>query len=194
LTLAELQAVACEAGLPRFVGKQLCEWLYKHRVTSFDLMTNISQKARERLKENYCIGRTEPAAEAVSVDGTRKYLFPVTISGQRSAVSNQQSAVSGQPVRVYVGDELAAVATPIDSLYFLTIQSDRVGELRFELNGETYVPVSGAINNSADSHHGSLRAPIILRKDDNRPYKIIENDHVVIIRGGERYDVTGIKL
>jgi len=96
LTLAELQAVACEAGLPRFVGKQLCEWLYKHRVTSFDLMTNISQKARERLKEIYCIGRTEPAAEAVSVDGTRKYLFPVTISGQRSAISSQQSAVSGQ--------------------------------------------------------------------------------------------------
>jgi len=98
LTLAELQAVACEAGLPRFVGKQLCEWLYKHRVTSFDLMTNISQKARERLKENYCIGRTEPAAEAVSVDGTRKYLFPVTISGQQSAISGQQSAVSSQPV------------------------------------------------------------------------------------------------
>ena len=77
LTLEELQAVACEAGLPRFVGKQLCDWLYKHRVTSFDQMANISLKARERLKETYCIGRIEPTAEAVSVDGTKKYLFPV---------------------------------------------------------------------------------------------------------------------
>ena len=83
LTLEELQAVACEAGLPRFVGKQLCDWLYKHRVTSFDQMTNISLKARERLKETYCIGRIEPTAEAVSVDGTKKYLFPVSLTAQR---------------------------------------------------------------------------------------------------------------
>jgi len=100
-----------------------------------------------------------------------------------------------EQIRVYVGGELAAVATPIDSLYFLTIQSNRVGELRFEINGETYVPESGAINNLADSHYGSPKAPIILRPaDSDRPYKIIENDHVVIIRGGERYDVTGKKL
>jgi hypothetical protein len=97
-------------------------------------------------------------------------------------------------LKVYVGDELACVATPIDSLYFLTIQSDRVGELRFDLNGETYVSVSGSISYTADSHHGSVLAPIILRKDDNRPYKIIENDHVIIIRNGERYDITGKKL
>ncbi len=96
LTLEELQAVACEAGLPRFAGKQLCEWLYKHRVTSFDQMTNISLKARERLKELYTIGRLEPTAEAVSVDGTRKYLFPIVISNQQSVVSGQQAAISNQ--------------------------------------------------------------------------------------------------
>ncbi len=79
-TLAELQDIAIEAGLPRFVGKQLCEWIYRKRVTSFDAMSNISLKAREALKQNYCIGRLQPTAEAVSVDGTRKYLFPVTPS------------------------------------------------------------------------------------------------------------------
>jgi hypothetical protein len=97
-------------------------------------------------------------------------------------------------LKVYVGDELAGVATPIDSLYFITIQSDQVGELSFECNGEKLIPVSGSINYSADSHHGSLKAPIILRKDDNHPYKIIEDQHVVIIRNGERYDITGKKL
>ena len=76
-TLTELQAIAIEAGLPRFVGKQLCDWLYRKQVTSFDDMSNISLKAREALKEKYCIGRSAPTAEAVSVDGTRKYLFPV---------------------------------------------------------------------------------------------------------------------
>ena len=75
-TLAELQSIAIEAGLPRFVGKQLCEWIYRKRVTSFEQMTNISLKARQALQERYVIGRTEPTAEAVSQDGTRKYLFP----------------------------------------------------------------------------------------------------------------------
>lgn len=76
-SLTELQTIAIEAGLPRFVGKQLCEWIYQKRVCSFDEMSNISLKAREALKEKYCIGRIQPTAEAVSVDGTRKYLFPV---------------------------------------------------------------------------------------------------------------------
>ena len=100
-------------------------------------------------------------------------------------------------LRVYVGDELAAVAAPItieeEALYFITIQSDQIGELRFEMDGETYVPVCGTINYSADSHHGSLRAPIVLKPMD-RPYKRIENQHVIIIRNNEKYDITGKKL
>ena len=46
-----------------------------------------------------------------------------------------------------------------------------------------------------DSHYGSLTEPVLLVPDDaNRVYKIIENDHVVIIRNNEKYDVTGTKL
>ena len=82
-SLEELQAVAIEAGLPRFVGKQLCEWIYRHRATSFDQMTNLSLRARQALQQHYVIGRSEPTAQAVSVDGTRKYLFPV-LTAQRS--------------------------------------------------------------------------------------------------------------
>ena len=76
-TLTELQEVALRVGLQRFAGKQLAEWLYIRRVTSFDEMTNISLKGREALKAQYAIGRHAPVREAVSVDGTRKYLFAV---------------------------------------------------------------------------------------------------------------------
>ena len=76
-TLEELQVVAQAVGLPRFAAKQLAEWLYVKRVTSFDEMTNISLKGREALKANYSVGRYTPAAEAVSVDGTKKYLFAI---------------------------------------------------------------------------------------------------------------------
>ena len=81
-TLSELQDLVLRIGLPKFAGKQLAEWLYVRRVTDFDAMTNISLKGREALKANYTVGRHAPVKEAVSVDGTRKYLF---------AVSNDQS-------------------------------------------------------------------------------------------------------
>lgn len=76
-TLEELQSVALSVGLPKFAGKQLADWLYVRRVVSFDEMTNISLKGREALKAGYQVGRHTPVREAVSADGTRKYLFQV---------------------------------------------------------------------------------------------------------------------
>ena len=74
-TLEELQQVALSVGLQKFAGKQLAEWLYVRRASSFEQMTNISLKGRQALGEQYTIGRHEPVAEAVSKDGTKKYLF-----------------------------------------------------------------------------------------------------------------------
>lgn len=78
-TLSELQQIAVECGLPKFAGKQLAEWIYVRRVTSFDEMTNISLRGRETLKQNFLIGRHTPKAEAISKDGTKKYLFEVVL-------------------------------------------------------------------------------------------------------------------
>ena len=72
-----MKEVAQSVGLPSFAGKQLAQWLYVQRVTDFDLMTNISIKGREALKASYSIGRSTPVREAISVDGTSKYLFAV---------------------------------------------------------------------------------------------------------------------
>ena len=76
-TLAELQEVALAAGLQKFAGKQLADWLYVRRARTIDEMTNISLKGREALKAAYTVGRHAPVREAVSMDGTRKYLFEV---------------------------------------------------------------------------------------------------------------------
>lgn len=77
-TLTELQEVALSVGLQKFAGKQLAQWLYVQRVRSIDEMTNISLKGREALKARYTVGRHTPVREAVSVDGTRKYLFEIS--------------------------------------------------------------------------------------------------------------------
>ena len=76
-TLEELQDVAYRGGMPKFVGKQLCEWLYVKKATRFDQMVNISKKNQAWLADNYEIGRTAPAKHAKSQDGTVKYLFAV---------------------------------------------------------------------------------------------------------------------
>ena len=88
-TLTELQEVALSVGLQKFAGKQLAEWLYVRRVRSFDEMTNISLKGRDALKAHYAVGRHAPVREAVSVDGTRKYLFAT--ENQQSKIVNQNS-------------------------------------------------------------------------------------------------------
>ena len=88
-TLAELQEIALSVGLQKFAGKQLADWLYVRRVTSIDEMTNISLKGREALKANYTVGRHAPVREAVSVDGTRKYLFQISLQPGQTCVSHQ---------------------------------------------------------------------------------------------------------
>lgn len=75
MTISELTSVAAEVGLPRFAAKQMADWLYKKNVMSIDQMTNLPKIGRATLAEKYEVGRTEPAHVAVSIDGTKKYLF-----------------------------------------------------------------------------------------------------------------------
>ncbi len=77
LNLEELQRLAQSGGMPKFVGKQLADWIYSKRAVSFDEMANISKKNKEWLKANCEIGREAPVAEDRSADGTVKYLFRV---------------------------------------------------------------------------------------------------------------------
>lgn len=77
MTLAQLQQVAVEVGMPLYTAKQLADWLYVKQVDSIDSMTNISLKFRSKLQEQYEVDLKAPAESAASVDGTVKYLFPV---------------------------------------------------------------------------------------------------------------------
>lgn len=73
--MTELEAVAKQGGMPRFVAKQLAQWLYDKRVESFAEMNNISLKNKQWLETYYCVGRTRPATAIRSSDGTVKYMF-----------------------------------------------------------------------------------------------------------------------
>ena len=98
-------------------------------------------------------------------------------------------------MEVYVGDQLAGIATRQDSLLFITIGSDKQGELRFRTtNGVSYISEQ-PIMYQANSHYGMPASPVILKQGEpERVRKIIEDQHVIIIRNGERFDLTGRKL
>jgi 23S rRNA (adenine2503-C2)-methyltransferase len=75
-TLAELQALTAELGLPKYRAAQLADAVYKQRVESIDEMTTLPVELRERLKaEGYTVGRPEIVQTAKSVDGTERYLM-----------------------------------------------------------------------------------------------------------------------
>ena len=74
-TLAELQEIVLELGMPKFTAKQIAQWIYQKHVRSIDEMTNISKANRERLAAQYTVGCSDPIETMRSTDGTVKYLF-----------------------------------------------------------------------------------------------------------------------
>lgn len=75
-TLSELQELVVDLNLPKFTAKQIADWMYKKQIRSIDEMSNLSKKARELLNKKYKFGLTAYTKVQVSVDGTKKYLFP----------------------------------------------------------------------------------------------------------------------
>ncbi len=75
MTLQELQEVSSQLGMPKFVAKQLADWIYVKRVSSFDDMLNISKANRQKLAERFKVGLYGPESAQRSADGTVKYLF-----------------------------------------------------------------------------------------------------------------------
>lgn len=74
-TLQELEEICIKHQLPKFTAKQIADWIYKKGVLDIDSMTNLSLKARQSLSEHYQVGIVKPIKEAISEDGTIKYLY-----------------------------------------------------------------------------------------------------------------------
>ncbi|MBQ9179185.1 MAG: 23S rRNA (adenine(2503)-C(2))-methyltransferase RlmN [Firmicutes bacterium] len=74
MTKEELAVFAEELGEKAFRGRQIFKWV-QGGADSFDEMTNLPGKLRERLKECACIGRPQVLKRQDSKDGTVKFLF-----------------------------------------------------------------------------------------------------------------------
>ena len=76
LTVKELEPIILEYGESKFRAKQLFEWFHKKMIWNYDEMSNLPQKLRERLREDYPIRELRIVEKLTSsIDGTIKYLF-----------------------------------------------------------------------------------------------------------------------
>ena len=80
LNLAELDRPALEAafeqrGLEGFRARQVFHWIYRHGVTAFGDMTDLSQTLRTRLAAEFTLTTPRVVARDRSSDGTEKFLL-----------------------------------------------------------------------------------------------------------------------
>lgn len=64
-----------------FRSQQLMKWMYQHRVTDFDQMTDLSKSLRQTLKTVATVTLPEIISVKTSVDGTVKWLISTGKSG-----------------------------------------------------------------------------------------------------------------
>ncbi len=75
LSLLELESNLLEKGEKKFRAKQIYEWLWQKSAQNFDVMSNLSLKTREILKENFVINGISTYKVQISADRTIKSAF-----------------------------------------------------------------------------------------------------------------------
>ncbi len=58
-----------------FRAKQIMEWVYRHKIESFDEMTNVKKTFIEQLKKDFSLDLLDVVTHQISSDGTQKFLF-----------------------------------------------------------------------------------------------------------------------
>jgi 23S rRNA (adenine2503-C2)-methyltransferase len=75
LLLEEIAADLATQNERPYRAKQIIDWIYQKRVTSFDAMSDLPQELRTRLGETFDFGQLETVRVLGSKDTTRKFLF-----------------------------------------------------------------------------------------------------------------------
>jgi 23S rRNA (adenine2503-C2)-methyltransferase len=75
LSVKELTTFLSAHNHPVYRAKQIWQWIFQKRATSFAEMTNLPRALREQLEESFSVGRLQTLRRAESRDGTVKFLF-----------------------------------------------------------------------------------------------------------------------
>lgn len=69
LSLDDLAHTLHEWQQPGYRARQVWEWLYRHKASSFDAMQNLPKTLRARLEDTFALGTLQPVTELYSRDG-----------------------------------------------------------------------------------------------------------------------------
>jgi len=72
-----LAAWLVERGEKPFRARQVLRWIHRESCDDFEAMSNVAKVLRTRLQSECCIRAPAPISDAVSSDGTRKWLLDV---------------------------------------------------------------------------------------------------------------------
>ena len=75
IRLDQLEEYLVSIGEKKFRAKQIYDWLYKKRITSFTEMKNVPKSLQEKLAEEFEITTLNTIIKQESIDGTMKFLF-----------------------------------------------------------------------------------------------------------------------
>jgi 23S rRNA (adenine2503-C2)-methyltransferase len=74
-TAKELETQFQTRSQPAYRVRQLLEWLYVHRATSWEAMTNLPKALRDDLRNHYSLAALEPVRKQGARDTTQKFLW-----------------------------------------------------------------------------------------------------------------------
>ena len=76
MTLNEIKQETERFEFPGYAAREIALWIYRRGASDFEVMSNLSMKARAQLSEHFDTGLTSFTKVDISSDGTKKYLFP----------------------------------------------------------------------------------------------------------------------
>ena len=79
-----------QKGEKPFRASQIIEWVYRHRIASFDEITNMKKSVIEELKKDFYLPTLECETRQISKDGTQKFLFRLADGNLIETVLMQQ--------------------------------------------------------------------------------------------------------
>lgn len=73
--IEEFQRIGLPEKKSKYHAKQVFQWVYQRKVTSFDEMTDLSKVLRQHLKDHFEFNRPLRVEQQKSMDGTQKFLW-----------------------------------------------------------------------------------------------------------------------
>jgi 23S rRNA (adenine2503-C2)-methyltransferase len=157
-TPEEIQARLQNWGQPGYRVSQVLEWLYQHRVTTWEEMTNLPKDLRDLLAQHYALDTLELARRQGSRDTTQKFLWRLKDGSMiESVLIPANPALYGEPSDRHT----LCVSTQVGCAYGCRFCASGLEgwkrNLRVEEIVEQVLAVErgGAIQNSESGMHGS---------------------------------------